>query len=216
MPKDIPLPEDSYLLDKVKLADEEQSEKMTQVFFFFPTSTLSPSHLLPQQTESHTPFHQVMLLCMCINVKNTNPAHGLTNEEMSPYVSSVVSRHNNWMIHSMALLQRCRVEFEGNKTKERSVLQHQELVDQFSDELGKEEASALTRLLYVHYMDFPPFYSLRLELARRYLKIGVAASALNIFQVLEMVFFFLFIFLILILFNFIFFPLFFFSLPPSA
>ena len=67
---------------------------------------------------------------------------------MSPYVASVVSRHNNWMIHSMALLQRCRVEFEGTKTKERSVLQHQELVDQFSDELGKEEASASTRFFY--------------------------------------------------------------------
>ena len=39
-----------------------------------------------------TLLDQVITLALCIDVKNTNPAHGLTNEAMSPYVARVMEK----------------------------------------------------------------------------------------------------------------------------
>ena len=73
--------------------------------------------------------------------------HGLTNEEMRPYVprvgvssaglplylrepacarsyvARVMAAPANWMVHSTALLVKCWLEFEGTRTRERATLQ---------------------------------------------------------------------------------------------
>jgi hypothetical protein len=61
------------------------------------------------------------------------------------------------------------------------------IIDQFSDNLGEEEAPATVRMRYIYGLDFPPYHALKLELGKQYLSIGVAASALQLFKELEMV-----------------------------
>tara|TARA_R110002050_G_scaffold184255_2_gene317703 strand:- start:504 stop:719 length:216 start_codon:yes stop_codon:yes gene_type:complete len=63
----------------------------------------------------------------------------------------------------------------------------QVLVDQFKDDLGKTEADAKERLRYIFLLDFPPLHLLKFDLAKKYLHIGVAASALQIFDELGLV-----------------------------
>jgi hypothetical protein len=77
------------------------------------------------QDENLDVLDQCILLSLCLDVKNNNPRHGLTTEEMFPYVRRVQKNPNNWMVHSTCLLLKSRLEFESTKTADRAVLQMQ-------------------------------------------------------------------------------------------
>ncbi|TFY81890.1 hypothetical protein EWM64_g2131 [Hericium alpestre] len=51
----------------------------------------SLSHLDPSAQPALHPVDQCILLSLCLNVRNTSPSHGLTNEQMSPYIARVIS-----------------------------------------------------------------------------------------------------------------------------
>lgn len=58
-------------------------------------------------------------------MKNNNPQHGLTNEEMMAYVMRVHANPNNWLVFSTCLLLKSRLESEKVRTSERAALQIQ-------------------------------------------------------------------------------------------
>ncbi|KAH8976781.1 TPR-like protein [Lactarius akahatsu] len=60
---------------------------------------------------------------------HTSPVHGLTTEQMSPYVARVISHPENWSVHTMALLLRSRLEAHRTRTVERATLQLQALLE---------------------------------------------------------------------------------------
>lgn len=125
---------------------------------------------------------QCLLLAFCLNVKNTNPEHGITAEQMVPYVTRVLENANNWMVHTMGLLLRSRLESNKGRTVERSALQLQALVDQVKvEDSGVEE-----RLAYFYDLLLPSKWEMERELARRFVSLGVVRSALEIFERLEM------------------------------
>ncbi|KXS12051.1 TPR-like protein [Gonapodya prolifera JEL478] len=125
---------------------------------------------------------QVILLSFCLNVKNTNPKDGLTNEEMGPFVRRVLDQPANWSVYTMALLLRSRLESEKSRTVERAALQLQALVDQFD----VDEGPPAERMMWIWALDLPPKWQLERELADRFMSIGVTASALEIYTRLEM------------------------------
>ena len=99
------------------------------------------------------------------------------------------------MIHSTGLLQRSWLEFEKRRTMDRALLQIQALLDQHTTKLTltqstyqcvAESAPAEDRLRYLHCIVYPAQYELKRDLAFRYLKCSVTASALNLFQELEL------------------------------
>ncbi|KAL7323273.1 hypothetical protein PS15p_211199 [Mucor circinelloides] len=125
---------------------------------------------------------QCLLLAFCLNVKNTNPDHGITAEQMVPYVTRVLENANNWMVHTMGLLLRSRLEANKGRTVERSALQLQALVDQIKvEDSGVEE-----RLAYFYDLLLPSKWEMERELARRFVSLGVIRSAVEIFERLEM------------------------------
>lgn len=125
---------------------------------------------------------QCLLLAFCLNVKNTNPDHGITAEQMVPYVTRVLENANNWMVHTMGLLLRSRLESNKGRTVERSALQLQALVDQVKvEDSGVEE-----RLAYFYDLLIPSKWEMERELARRFVSLGVFRSAAEIFERLEM------------------------------
>ncbi len=141
------------------------------------------------------PVDQAVVLALCLDVENSNPADGLTKEEMFPYVERVLRLAKNWMIHSTGLLQRSWLEFEKRRTMDRAMLQIQALLDQHTTKLTltqstyrciEESAPAQDRLAYLHCIVYPAQYELKRDLAFRYLKCSVYASALNMFQELEL------------------------------
>ncbi|KAI8968478.1 hypothetical protein BDF20DRAFT_827783 [Mycotypha africana] len=125
---------------------------------------------------------QCLLLAFCLNVKNTNPDHGITTEQMVPYVTRVLENANNWMVHTMGLLLRSRLEANKGRTVERSALQLQALVDQ----IKVEDSTVQERLAYFYDILLPSKWEMERELARRFVSLGVLRSALEIFERLEM------------------------------
>ncbi|THH14130.1 hypothetical protein EW146_g6171 [Bondarzewia mesenterica] len=140
------------------------------------------SHINPSTQPALHPLDQCILLSLCLNVRNTSPSHGLTNEQMSPYIARVISHPENWSVHTMALLLRARLEAHRTRTVERSTLQLQALVDQ----MPTADSPLTERLLYVHSIPLPSKWEMERELAMRFLSIGVVKSALEIFEKLEM------------------------------
>jgi tetratricopeptide (TPR) repeat protein len=139
-------------------------------------------HLDPSSQPALHPLDQSILLSLCLNVKNTSPSHGLTAEQMKPYVARVISHPKNWSVHTMALLLRARLEADRTRTVERSVLQLQALVDQ----MPTADAPLSERLYYIYNLPMPSKWELQKELALRFLTLGIVRSALEIFERLEM------------------------------
>lgn len=140
------------------------------------------SHLDPSSQPPLHPLDQCILLSLCLNIKNTSPTHGLTAEQMKPYVARVISHPRNWSVHTMALLLRSRLEADRTRTVERSTLQLQALVDQ----MPTADSTVSERLLYIQDIPLPSKWEMEKELAKRFLSIGVVKSALEIFERLEM------------------------------
>ncbi|CAH0518420.1 unnamed protein product [Peronospora belbahrii] len=138
---------------------------------------------------------QIVLLGLCLDVKNSNANDGLTREEMMPYITRVLENPNNWMVYSTALLERAWLECESSKRRERAVLQMQALVDQHTTRLTiaqntlqsiVDSAPARERMQFVYSLAFPPQYALKRDLAERYFKLGILGSAVEICEELEM------------------------------
>ncbi|KAI9302722.1 hypothetical protein BJ944DRAFT_269499 [Cunninghamella echinulata] len=133
---------------------------------------------------------QCLLLGFCLNVKNTNPEHGMTNEQMVPFVTRVLENPNNWMVHTMGLLLRSRLEAHKSRTMERAALQLQALVDQIKldhdDDENEDVADAKERMGYIYDLLLPSKWSMERELGHRFMGLGVIKSALDIFERLEM------------------------------
>ncbi|THH29883.1 hypothetical protein EUX98_g4312 [Antrodiella citrinella] len=140
------------------------------------------NQLDPSAQPALHPLDQCILLSLCLNIRNTSPANGLTIEQMKPYVARVISHPRNWSVHTMALLLRSRLESDRTRTVERAVLQLQALVDQ----MPTTDSSVSERLLYIHDIPLPSKWAMERELAKRFLSIGVVRSALDIFERLEM------------------------------
>ena len=169
LPETLPLNDDTLL---------EQTEFTSSN----PSTTDLLRHLDPSSQPPLHPLDQCILLSLCLNVRNTSPSHGLTSEQMSPYVARVISHPRNWSVHTMALLLRSRLESTRTRTVERSTLQLQALIDQ----MPTTDSDLSERLRYFHSIPLPSKWDMERELALRYLSIGVVKSALEIFERLEM------------------------------
>ena len=164
--------EDGILLEKIKFDDEKENQ-VSQL------STLD----------------QAILLSLCLNVKNTNPADGLTGEQMGAYLARVLDHHDDWMIYSTALLERAWLECERVQGRERAILQIQALVDQHSNRLSitqstfesvEDSAPPQERLQNLHSIVYPPRWAMLRDLAERYAKLGVVTTAAELFEEIEL------------------------------
>ncbi|KAJ7669221.1 hypothetical protein DFH06DRAFT_1468853 [Mycena polygramma] len=176
-----PPPASGQVPETIQLNDDTLLEQTT-----FTSSSPSAhsrlSHLDPAAQPALHPLDQSILLAMCLNVKNTSPVHGLTAEQMTPYVARVITHPLNWSVHTMALLLRARLESNRTRTVERATLQLQALIEQ----MPTADAPVAERLRYVHALLLPSKWEMEKELATRFLSLGAVRSALDIFERLEM------------------------------
>eukprot|EP01111_Echinosteliopsis_oligospora_P015997 TRINITY_DN6509_c0_g1_i1.p1 TRINITY_DN6509_c0_g1~~TRINITY_DN6509_c0_g1_i1.p1 ORF type:complete len:837 (+),score=233.56 TRINITY_DN6509_c0_g1_i1:60-2513(+) len=125
---------------------------------------------------------QAIILALCNNVKNQNPADGLTTEQMAPYVRRVLVHANNWLVYSQGLLIKSRLENENSKTVERGAMQLQALADQYE----ADKTDPQIRLRHFFSVTYPSRWELKREVGERFIALGAAATALQIFEELEM------------------------------
>ncbi|KAJ3845906.1 hypothetical protein EV368DRAFT_53429 [Lentinula lateritia] len=180
-------PDQAVVPETLALNDDTLLEKteFTSSRLLADPSSSSLYRIDPSNQPPLHPLDQCILLSLCLNVRNTSPLHGLTSEQMSPYVARVISHPRNWTIHTMALLLRSRLEANRTRTVERSTLQLQALVDQMPA-TDVEAAPVSERLRYLHSISLPPKWELERELANRFISLGVIRSALDIYERLEM------------------------------
>ncbi|GAA5840383.1 hypothetical protein JCM3766R1_000272 [Sporobolomyces carnicolor] len=162
------------------------------------------SSIDPSDQPTISPFSQSVLLSLALatlpaptSLMNLS-ADVLSTSQISSFVARVLLDSQNWSVHSMALLLRCRAEAGRSRTVERGVLQMQALVDQLKDGSPTEVsaissavkpedvASARDRLVEFHALALPPAWEMEKELAVRYMSLGIVKSALEIFTRLEM------------------------------
>ncbi|EFA82305.1 tetratricopeptide repeat domain 27 [Heterostelium album PN500] len=127
---------------------------------------------------------QAILLVNALALKAKNGANG-ANEEMTPYVHKALEYPNSWIVHSMGLLMKSRLEANSSKTAERAALQIQALVEQYNDKTT-ESASTALRLQYLYITDYPSRWDLEREVGERFVSVGAVATAYDIFERLEM------------------------------
>ncbi|KJA29551.1 hypothetical protein HYPSUDRAFT_174219 [Hypholoma sublateritium FD-334 SS-4] len=147
-----------------------------------PSAQGALAHLDPAAPPPLHTLDQCILLALCLNVRNTQPAHGLTAEQMMPYIDRVLAHPRAWPVHTTALLLRARLEATRTRTVERSALQLQALVDQ----MHAADAPAADRLRMASALPLPSRWEMEQELARRLMSIGVVKSALEVFVRLEL------------------------------
>lgn len=140
------------------------------------------AHLQPGAQPPLAVTDQCTLLALCLNIHNTQPAHGLTAEQMGAFVDRILTHPLNWSVHTMALLLRSRLEANRTRTVERSALQLQALIDQ----MPTADSSLRERLRFFHALDLPARWEMQAELARRFVSLGVLRSALEIFERVEL------------------------------
>lgn len=169
MPETLALNDDTLL-------EETEFTKVTQ------TGSGALSHLDPSSQPPLHPLDQALLLSLCLSQRNDSPTHGLTNQQMMPFLARVLSHPRNWSVHTTALLLRSRLEANRSRTVERSTLQLAALIDQ----MPTADSAPDERLQYFHQLPLPSKWEMERELAKRYLTIGVVRSALEIFTRLEM------------------------------
>jgi tetratricopeptide (TPR) repeat protein len=138
---------------------------------------------------------QSILLSLCLDVKNNNPADGLTAEQMGAYLARVLDHNDDWMIYSTALLERAWLECERTHGRERAILQIQALADQHTNRLTitqstfesiEDSAPPHERLQNLHSIVYPPRWVILRDLAERYAKIGIVTSAAELFEEVEL------------------------------
>ncbi|KAF8938953.1 hypothetical protein BGZ47_008350 [Haplosporangium gracile] len=166
---------DDTVLEKIQFSEllEEDRARLGEL-------ELDPS----KEIEDLHPIDHALLLAFCLNIKNTNPAHGLTVEQMFPFVTRVLETPNNWTVYTMALLLRSRLEADKSRTVERGALQLQALVDQ--TKIHDETSTTRERMHHFFSVLLPSKWELEKELAEQYMALGVVRSAMDIFERLEL------------------------------
>lgn len=155
--RDVKMDEDSILLDKVKLKDEERTVD----------ASLSDQIYINQFVYNE--------------LKSQANEYDLQYERINAYIEKVLERSHNWLVFSMSLFLRSKNEQEKLKTRERSMIQMQTLVDQFND----EEPGLGERARYMFTSAYPFSWNLKRQLGYSYQSIGVYMSAFELFQECE-------------------------------
>lgn len=189
---------DDTLLERTQFTSELAPTPVAQ------QASTALSDIDPADQPSISSFSQSVLLSLSLStlpqptsLMNLS-ADVLSTSQVASFVARVIADPQNWSVHSMALLLRCRAEAGRSRTIERGVLQMQALVDQLKDgsptEISaissavkaEDIASAKDRLSQFHALALPPSWELERELATRYASLGITKSSLEIFTRLEM------------------------------
>lgn len=144
----------------------------------------------------------LQLLLRFTILKQTSPAHNpLVEEELAAIVSRVLYTNTdnaNWTIFSRALWDRSILETSKARTVERGILQMTSLVEEIgikiktrvipqTQDLNSADSSpTASRLRFIHQLPLMPQWQLDVQLADKYMSLGVLRSAVEIYTRLQL------------------------------
>ncbi|KAG5481580.1 hypothetical protein LSCM1_05604 [Leishmania martiniquensis] len=138
--------------------------------------------------EPLTPLHpedKAILLALCMDIRNNNPDHGLTQHHMMTYIERLLAdpAPSPFMVRSQTLLMRARLEARRNRVQERAFMQLTELVDQYSARRDpSHEVFGRTESDYFYSVAFPPIWTLKREYADFCFDETLYKTALDVYE----------------------------------
>ncbi|WIA10643.1 hypothetical protein OEZ85_010823 [Tetradesmus obliquus] len=136
-----------------------------------------------QQQQHVSCMLQALLLGWAAQIKKGTSQDELQQWQMAPFVEAVLQQQSTqYMLHATARLLKCRHEKERGRTRERSLMQ----LEQLCNALQAAQPAAGVRLPFCFGVRFPLWPLLRKELAELYIAMGFVGAALRIFEGLEM------------------------------
>ncbi|XP_046848936.1 tetratricopeptide repeat protein 27-like isoform X2 [Xenia sp. Carnegie-2017] len=132
--------------------------------------------------EDLNPLHLALILAVCFYKQKSQAYTELLVEEILANVALLLSQPRAWCIQSLGLLLRSQYERKSSRRKERSMVQLQELVDQYEN----SNAKISQRIEFFYGVPFPTRWKMQRELASLYVELGVMKSALEIYERLQL------------------------------
>lgn len=123
---------------------------------------------------------QILLIAWVNLFFKTRPSEELQAEVISSYLDKILNKSLDWLVYSQALLYRSKNQFVNVKFKERSALQINTLVEQYTDKTPED------RIKYFFPVGYPLRHWLKVDLGEMFLKIGALMSAFQEFETVEM------------------------------
>ncbi|KAK7196224.1 Tetratricopeptide repeat [Novymonas esmeraldas] len=144
----------------------------------------------PEATaESVAPLHpedKAILLALCMDIRNNNPDHGLTQHHMMIYIERLLAdpAPSPFMVRCQTLLMRARLEARRNRVQERAFMQLTELVDQYSAARRDPTHEVFGRTASAHFYSvaFPPIWALQREYADMCFEETLYKTALDVYE----------------------------------
>lgn len=127
-------------------------------------------------------IEQALIISLCLEHKRKCPKDALLNEELAPFVVSVLRQPQYWSIQTQALAVRCQLEKEKRRTVERAMMQMQTLVDGFHD----KTCPTNHRMKFIYAANLPPRWAMEKELAGLFISLGSTSAALEVFHRLQL------------------------------
>ena len=130
-----------------------------------------------------------IVLALCHNIRNSNPAFGLTSHHIQVYAERLLTDRTAvpYAIRAMELLVRARVEFGRSKVAQRSFLQLQSFVENFAAATAVKLRPTFYRTdpRYAYIAHWPPIWSLKKEYASECYELSMFRTALNVYEEAE-------------------------------
>ena len=162
-PKNHQLDEDCILYEKPKFDEDEGAQEKTK-----------DSALLLEE--------QILVLGLIRHLDKTTPHEDIFHNQVQAYCNLLIDKSLDWLVFSNALYRRSINESVRFKKMERSLLQLQQLLDQFNE----PEPAACARGLYLFSLYHPSYLLLQKEVAEKYMQMGMVLSSCELFRKLEM------------------------------
>ncbi|GMH46024.1 hypothetical protein BSKO_13988 [Bryopsis sp. KO-2023] len=141
--------------------------------------------------ESATDFPQLSSLEQCVVLaRNSLVEYGTAKDElrsweMVPYVEAIRSQlFSRFIFQAAASLQRARHEFERSRTRERSIMMMENLVNRVRNKMENEKPK--DRLSFAFGTCFFTIASLRKEYCEQLVSMGIVGGAMQTYEELEM------------------------------
>lgn len=159
----------------------------------------SLQELDPNDQPNLSDFDNLQLLLRVYTLRQTSPAKNpLVDQELLSLVSRVLYQRSttsiNYTIFARSLWERSIIETTKARTIERGILQMQSLIEEIGLKITKrfiptakedestENKVSNERLRYIYQLPLAPRWSLDIQLAEKYLSLGIVKSAIEIYE----------------------------------
>ncbi|XP_065160875.1 tetratricopeptide repeat protein 27 [Atheta coriaria] len=127
-------------------------------------------------------LEQRILLILAHHMMISKPEDDLFYEEMRPFIEIILSQNNTWAVRTATLLLRCKLEAKQNRTKERSLMQCEEVVVAMT----KVDPPPLNRVGGVYSTFLMPLWKTKEQYADLTLNLGLIKAALELYTSLQL------------------------------